>query len=411
MILGMETATTTQPEATNLYRVNADGLIKVESRLLFVLDARIATMTKIAKRYQFPVPTYTTVGYEYSTNADNTKTEYAIVKISDVNLRFDGGWKFVAVVDHTAQGNIVRTNPTHADHNAVTMELATAEPTCDHCGKTRQRTKTIVVVNDEGDVKRIGGQCAKTFLGNHVTLSQAMMDYFIALDKLANMDDMDEFMGFGSTQVPRYEVLAVTSAVIRVYGYSKGGEFQIGTKDRVKAVLNPSALTKELREGVEVTLADYDTAEKTIAYLANLEATGLFDNNVKVAVANGDTKKSFGLIVWAVEMYLRTVREEAVAKAQANTPKVEATPVVTGRVTITGVVAKRYSRDTDWGTQFKMIVLDDRGFKVCGTEPSALYAEEGDRVTFTATVEASPTDNTFGFFKRPTKAEVLAQVA
>ena len=411
MIQVMEaTQTTTTPATVSTWNVNEDGLIKVESRLLFVLDARITRMTKIAKRYNFPVPTYTTVGYEYSTNEDNTKTEYAIVKINDVNLRFDGGWKFVAVVDHTAHGNIVRANPTSADHTALTMELTNAEPTCDHCGKTRQRTKTIVVTNDEGDVKRIGGQCAKTFLGNNVTLSEAMMDYFIALDALTNADD-SELMGFGNTPAPRYEVMAVASAVIRVYGYSKGGEFQPGTKDRVRAIITPSTLTKELAEGVEVVLADYDTAEKALAYVTNLEATSLFDNNVKVAVAKGDTKKAFGLIVWAVEMYLRTVREEAVAKAQADAPKVEATPVVTGRITITGVVAKRYSRDTDWGTQFKMIVLDDRGFKVCGTEPSALYVEEGDRVTFTATVEASPTDNTFGFFKRPTKAEVLAQVA
>jgi len=395
--------TTTQ---ITTWRVNEDGLIKVESRLLHVLDARIATMTKIAKRYSFPVPTYTVVGYEYETDSNDRRTEYAIVKINDVTLRFDGGWKFIAVVDHTPHGNIVRTNPTLDDHASVTLDLVTAEPTCDHCGKTRQRTKTIVVSNDAGETRRIGGQCAKTFLGHNVTLSEAMMDYFIALDSLMNDTDDDETYGYGPQFFDRYTVMATAAAVIRVYGYSKGSEVQIATKDRVTAVLRPSNFTNHMAEGLKVTDDDYRTAELAIAYFANLEAISLFDSNVKVAVANGDTKKSFGLIVWSVEMYLRTIRDAAIAEAQ---PQVEATPVVEGRIVVTGVVVKRYSRDTDWGTQFKMIVQDDRGFKVCGTEPGSLYVEEGDRVTFTATVEASTDDRTFGFFKRPSKAQNLSR--
>lgn len=63
-----------------------------------------------------------------------------------------------------------------------------------------------------------------------------------------------------------------------------------------------------------------------------------------------------------------------------------------------------------------MLVLDDRGFKVWGTVPAALerdehggmtvgtIAEKGDRVTFTARLEPSSDDETFGFFKRPRRS-------
>ena len=387
----------------NTYQVNEAGLIKVEARLLSVLDDRIAEMAKIAKRYQFPLPTYTIVGYDYDTTDEKT-TAYAIVKINDVNLRFDGGWQFVAVVDHTTAGNVVRTAPQFADDTTLTMELATVAPTCDHCGKTRQRTKTIVVKNEEGNTKRIGGQCAKTFLGNHVTLSQAMMDYFIMLDRLAQFTDSDEY-GTASRVFAAIEVMAVANAVIRVYGYTKANEFNAGTKDRVTAVLRPSEFTKELAEGVKVVLADYEVSEQTVNYLTNLEATSLFESNVKVAVMSGDTRKHFGLIVWAVEMYRRSLIVEA-PQTEAQ-PVVELKPVVEGRITITGEVVRLYSRETDFGVQFKMIVLDDRGFKVCGTQPMSLDVNEGDRVEFVATVEASQNDNAFGFFKRPTKAQAL----
>jgi hypothetical protein len=55
-----------------------------------------------------------------------------------------------------------------------------------------------------------------------------------------------------------------------------------------------------------------------------------------------------------------------------------------------------------------MLVRDDRGFKVWGTVPSSLpNTDRGDKVTFTASVERSNNDETFGFFKRPSKATLI----
>jgi len=108
-------------------------------------------------------------------------------------------------------------------------------------------------------------------------------------------------------------------------------------------------------------------------------------------------------------------------------------PVVEGRIQITGRIVTEKWVDSDYGSTHKMLVLDDRGFKVWGTVPQAVepmnyYDEHGEyqhehgvgcggrdsnhtaevRVTFTATVEKSDRDETFGFYKRPTKAEKLA---
>ena len=73
-----------------------------------------------------------------------------------------------------------------------------------------------------------------------------------------------------------------------------------------------------------------------------------------------------------------------------------------------------------------MVVKDDRGFKVYGTVPQAIIDEavprphslgaqvwdyevlKGQRITFSATVQASDDDDKFGFFKRPTKAALAA---
>lgn len=84
-----------------------------------------------------------------------------------------------------------------------------------------------------------------------------------------------------------------------------------------------------------------------------------------------------------------------------------AAPVVEGRINITGTILVTKWQDSDYGGSLKMMVRDDRGFRVWGTVPSKLTVEKGDRVTFTATVEASRDDETFGFFKRPTQAKVV----
>jgi hypothetical protein len=103
----------------------------------------------------------------------------------------------------------------------------------------------------------------------------------------------------------------------------------------------------------------------------------------------------------SAEREVRMVREAAMDK----------NPCPTGRGQITGEILSRKWKDTPYGDQLKMLVLDDRGFKVYGSVPSRLSGDDGvqsgDRITFMAEVSQSDDDELFGFFKRPTQAEIL----
>jgi len=91
-----------------------------------------------------------------------------------------------------------------------------------------------------------------------------------------------------------------------------------------------------------------------------------------------------------------------------------------GRMVVTGEVVSTKAEEGMYGVQLRMLVKDDRGFKVFGTIPSDLQyfdtglegelpfqrsLTRGDRVTFTATLKPSSDDAKFGFFSRPAKAE------
>ena len=111
------------------------------------------------------------------------------------------------------------------------------------------------------------------------------------------------------------------------------------------------------------------------------------------------------------------VRDEERAKrdAQRAAEIAAAAPVPTGRIVIEGEVVgikvvpgfTRYDPPTT-----KLTIKADAGWRVWVTCPSGITeVERGNRVRLTATVEASEKDPTFGFGKRPTKAEVVGRAA
>lgn len=88
----------------------------------------------------------------------------------------------------------------------------------------------------------------------------------------------------------------------------------------------------------------------------------------------------------------------------ANIPQ---SPCPTGLMVITGtILSTKWQSSPYYGHSgtLKMVVMDDRGFKVYGTVPASLDNGEelkGQRVTLTATVTPSHNDENFGFYSRP----------
>jgi hypothetical protein len=117
-------------------------------------------------------------------------------------------------------------------------------------------------------------------------------------------------------------------------------------------------------------------------------------------------------VEWAAERAAKEAAKRAAADARGP-----AQPVPAGRQTVSGEVVgfkeveDRFAPYSRWGgvpTILKMVVLDDRGFKVYGTVPNSLGSfDKGARLSFDAQLEQSRDDQFFGFFKRPTKARLL----
>lgn len=101
----------------------------------------------------------------------------------------------------------------------------------------------------------------------------------------------------------------------------------------------------------------------------------------------------------------KQVEAEREAKRQAEREAAEDVPEYDERIRVVGeILSVRYNEEWD---NYKMLVKEERGFKLWGSLPKGVDPDEakGGKIEFDARVERSDKDSQFGFFKRPTKVE------
>lgn len=101
-------------------------------------------------------------------------------------------------------------------------------------------------------------------------------------------------------------------------------------------------------------------------------------------------------------------RAEIAAARKAEHDAAAPIPAFEGRASVEGEIVSIKVIDGYYGTTTKIVVKADDGWKIYGSMPSSIDAERGARIRFDAAITVSEDDAKFGFFKRPTKAEVVA---
>lgn len=317
-----------------------------------------------------------------------------------------GGWQIVASIEHHATGNIVSVAP--AFQADAPKGLFRAPATCDHCGHNRRRAKTVIVRDANGAESRVGLNCLRDFTGHDLPAVWSLPD-------LTFWDDET----LGSVADRRFlaqEVIAQAFAVVRVAGWTKSRseddpDYVVPTHKRVSDALRGHQNCGKHCDACDypVTAADREATEDALAWiLATTDEEGYIANLRAAIVADATTTKH-ALICSLVAAWHHKLNAEKRAEAKRDAEPAVKTDCPEGRVTITGVIIKDEIKENDWGTRRVMTVRDDAGFCVWGSYPTFegyAWPSVNDRVTFTATVERSDRDASFGFYKRPTKAKV-----
>lgn len=183
------------------------------------------------------------------------------------------------------------------------------------------------------------------------------------------------------------------------------------TKDEFQALRKAASLHRERTRKADRIAALVD-AHPLLADLTYYQVTGQSGSSFVSDIA--DKLLRYGELserqVAAVERALRREIEQRDRRAAERAQQeATATPAPTGRTRVTGEIVSIRTQDGYWGTEIKVLVRDDRGFKVWTTLPAAIGdSDKGERVSFTATLKVPGDDQFFAIGSRPAQATVLA---
>jgi hypothetical protein len=378
----------------------------VKINMLGAISYRLEELNARISKRALGSPVTLTTGDSFISTDEETRIEttYIEVTLSYTPVVLTGGYTLAAIADYTSTDtalvfDLAETGLTADDFNRTR---------CDHCSTTRTRNKVFAVIATDGTLKFVGSSCVKDFLGvNPADL------LFIAERFASALDDDNE--GYLNSN-PKNRMFATdtfieyATALVSTSGYVKGGD----TRDAVVAFLyEPNHAAFEDARAALRDPANKELATQAIAWAAAYipsNTTTDFDRNMfTVATSDMLGRSAFGIAAYLPVAYSRHLDNLAAKAAESAGPVAD---VPEGRNVVTGTIVSTKVVESQYGTAYKMIVLDDRGFKVYCTQPSAISeAGRGDRVSFTATLSRSDDDPTFGFGSRPTKASAETSAA
>lgn len=154
-----------------------------------------------------------------------------IHKLRYVEVTADGkaqmnDWVFLATVEHTQKGNIIRT----VGNFDVPTRYYSSDPICEHCHSNRVRKDTFLVRNTvTGEIKQVGKSCLRDFThGMNADVVASMMSY------LTGLEEAEEWKPSSGLFYPEYfeveEIARYAAETIRHFGYIRRGSFDEETE-------------------------------------------------------------------------------------------------------------------------------------------------------------------------------------
>lgn len=267
---------------------------------------------------------FETVGEEYGeiqSESGPRLARYILVRAEGIAIC--NGWQFVATLEHTTEGNIIRG----VAGIEVPERFYDCPAVCEHCGTNRARKNTYIIQNTEtGEFKQVGRQCLKEY--THGMDAGFVAGCFEAMDLLKEGDAPRPGCQ-GETYYDRDMMLRCAAEAVRAYGYVKCGHpnatrgvaERFYLCDQYSESLPPDFTTDTRREMKDSDIqihsdrARSDVAD-ALAWLDTQKATGGYIHNLKTVMAMEYTSEgNLNLLVSLFGAWEKAKHDEAEKKA------------------------------------------------------------------------------------------------
>jgi hypothetical protein len=316
----------------------ANGAIRVfrvPSSNLGTLQTKFDRLGKRAKKLGLPAPTFSLLREERIVKK-NPITDQVIKAYLLHYLTVDAGasvvkvngWQFIATIDHTEEGNILRC----VGDQKIPAQYRECSQYCDHCQTSRRRNNTYLLRYEDGIThKLVGRNCLRDFFGTDAIVFAERAE--LLYDVLATGEACEDEMGFGGNG-PSYEVLeiylAYVSECIKCEGWMSRSRcralgFGISTADLAMTHLHPPKPPIKFEPLFsQPSEAAVKEAEAAIEWAQALEGEEISEylHNIRVIARRGLIgPKDAGLsasIVSSYQRHLGNLRQKELRARQAE---------------------------------------------------------------------------------------------
>ncbi len=307
------------------------------------------------------------------------------------------GWSLAAVLEPAEHGTLTRRVP------GATLDLApfrTVDATwCDHCRTSRRRTETFVVVHEGGDLKRVGRQCLKDFLGHESAAMLAGAAEHL-LDAFALAEEAEErgAAGGGVVLPATLPFLAMVARMIRENGWVPRSSHSGATPTVERALLAYWSKDPRVREATKPT--DDDIARAEVARAWALDTFGAkpveertdYEHNAWLSIRTEVVgRRQTGLAASVVAAHLRHLEQ---LKLQQASPPIDAWLATEGeRVTFYGHLLLTKMIESAFSISTLHRIRTREGHTVVWFSTSEKLCDDQHERLFTAKVKRHDTRN------------------
>jgi len=389
--------------------------------------AKVAKLQRRAAKLGVPVPTVTEGEPADITLRDEMGRKFIQRYIpcavtQDAPVKF-GGWSFVGTIDHGTDDagnslNVIRSVPHFT--GALPKSYRTDAPTCDHCRTIRRRNETFVVRHEDGELRRVGRQCIRDYLGGQegkdILASATWMRTFQAAFEDSERNGYS--FGGGIWRIGVLDALTWTAVAIRAIGWTsrtKAREDQDAGEATADTAWDAATLACGLRKPArderlpELHAVDAQDAEAALAWARDIDPDTDSDylHNLRVVLSRSSVSaKEMGLAASAVAVYQRE-RDRAIArKLQTALPSDWMGDVgqrfggkgKTGIPTIQATILRRHSFEGTYGLTTVIVAQTAEGNDVINFNTGVVGddIQVGKLVTITGTIKRHDTDSKTG---------------
>lgn len=351
------------------------------------LTKTIAKAEKLAARAakKGMIGGYTVTTRTVTEQRDGSTVEQTYLTIAGDTVKIDG-WHFLAVARFT-DGHAVLTSG-HGTDTSHIDRAALTENYCDHCTTTRNRSKIILVADDDGTIKQVGSTCVADFLGHEVAPA-----WYSDRDPFS---ELDSCIGTGPRTYPAHAVIAAAIAACGAMGGYHKADSPTPTSWVVRTFLN-GPRSREERENLDgatgtgfadAVAAAADRVPDALALLPNLGDSDWAQNMRAVLHSGADAHVTERHLPLAASLASALVRKDAKDAEAAAAPEVaEERYAEDGtKVTLAATMTAERGFETMYGwTNVYVFTADGHRFE--WLTKCDIPAEVGDAVTLTGKVK------------------------